>query len=109
MPLSASIRSTAGRWPSPFWSPRHPVPSFAGPDAELRKIAKDLTTSQTDQTCQLAGKEHVRYILDFGHFYILNFLEARRIPRSSTSTGAGAKVELVDNQGAAELFRVTAC
>ena len=81
------------------------------PDAELRKIAKDITTAQAgSETCQLAGKEQVRYILDFGRFYMLNFPEARSYPAFvDVATAEGAKVELVDQQGAAKLYRVTAC
>ncbi|WP_144671010.1 DUF6541 family protein [Arthrobacter sp. U41] len=81
------------------------------PDAELRKIAKDITTAQAgSETCQLAGKDQVRYILDFGRFYMLNFPEAGSYPAFvDVATAEGAKVELVDQQGAAKLYRVTAC
>jgi hypothetical protein len=82
-----------------------------GPDADLRKIAMDLTTSQKGaETCQLAEKEHVRYILDFGRFYILNFVEAQAYPAfDNVLATPGAKVELVDHQGAAKLYKVNAC
>ena len=82
-----------------------------GPDADLRKIAMDITTSQRGtETCQLAEKEHVRYILDFGRFYILNFVEAQAYPAfDNVLATPGAKVELVDHQGAAKLFKVNAC
>jgi len=29
------------------------------------------------ETCRLADHEHVHYILDFGRFYVLNFVEAQ--------------------------------
>ena len=82
-----------------------------GPDADLRKIAMDLTTSQKGaETCRLAEKEHVRYILDFGRFYILNFVEAQAYPAfDNVLATPGAKVELVDHQGAAKLYKVNAC
>lgn len=82
-----------------------------GPDAELRKIAKDITTAQPgSDTCQFAAKDHVDYILDFGNFYMLNFPEARAFPAFvDVMTTPGAKVELVDQQGAAKLYKVDAC
>ena len=82
-----------------------------GPDADLRKIAKDITTAQAGtETCKLAEKEHVRYILDFGRFYMLNFVEARAYPAFvDVLTTPGAKVELVDQQGAAKLYKIDAC
>lgn len=81
------------------------------PDADLREIAKDVTTAQPGtETCQLAKKEHVRYILDFGHVYMFNFVEAHSYPAFvDVLTRPGAKVELVDRQGAAKLFKINAC
>jgi hypothetical protein len=82
-----------------------------GPDADLRKIAMNLTTSQPGSaTCQLAAKDHVRYFLDFGHFYMLNFVDAQAYPAFDNGQATpGAKVELVDQQGAAKLYKVNAC
>ena len=41
---------------------------------------------------------------------MLNFPEARSYPAFvDVDTAEGAKVELVDQQGAAKLYRVTAC
>ncbi|SFT36769.1 DUF6541 family protein [Arthrobacter sp. ov118] len=82
-----------------------------GPDEDLRKIAMDVTTSQTGaETCRLAEQEHVHYILDFGRFYILNFVEAQAYPAfDNVAATPGAKVELVDHQGAAKLYKITAC
>lgn len=81
------------------------------PDAELRTIAKDVTTAQPgSETCKLATKDHVRYILDFGQFYMLNFPVAGAYPAFvNVATTPGAKVELVDQQGAAKLYKIDAC
>ena len=52
----------------------------------------------------------MRYILDFGRFYILNFVEAQAYPAfDNVSATPGAKVELVDQQGAAKLYKIKAC
>ncbi|NUU31083.1 hypothetical protein HNO80_05700 [Arthrobacter sp. C9C5] len=81
------------------------------PDAGLREIAKDITTAQPgSETCQLAAKDHVHYILDLGSFYMLNFVAARAYPSFvDVLKTPGAKVELVDQQGAAKLYKIDAC
>lgn len=81
------------------------------PDAELRKIAQDIADARPgSETCQLAAKDHVRYILDLGSFYMLNFVAARAYPSFvDVLKTPGAKVELVDEQGAAKLYKIAAC
>ncbi len=81
------------------------------PDAGLREIAKDITTAQPgSETCTLASKDHVSYILDLGNFYMLNFPAARDYPAFvDVPSNPGAKVELVDQQGAARLYKIDAC
>ncbi|KRE79904.1 DUF6541 family protein [Arthrobacter sp. Soil763] len=81
------------------------------PSPGLREIANSITTTHPgSETCGLASKNNVRYILDFGDFYMLKVPAARAYPAFvNVPSTPGAKVQLVDQQGAAKLYKIDAC
>lgn len=82
----------------------HLTPS---PDSELLSVAKDLSTAgKGSETCSLARQEKIQYILDFGDFYMLNFPAAKVYP-GFVNVPTGATATLVDQQGAAKLYKVS--
>ncbi|XAS66182.1 DUF6541 family protein [Micrococcaceae bacterium Sec5.7] len=82
-----------------------------GPGADLKIIAKGLLSADKgSEVCRLANDEHITYILDFNSFYMLNWVEARAYPAFvNVAASPGAHVRLVDQQGAAKLYKVTGC
>lgn len=58
--------------------------------------------------CNAVRALNVRYVLDFGDQYLLNHKDSKNYPGLQELAGSDA-VTLVDQEGAAKLYRVTAC
>lgn len=81
-----------------------------GPDADLLMIGHDLATAKTgSKTCQLATEMNVRYILDFGTSYMTAKSQATDNYPGFVDVVPSKSTRLIDSQGAAKLYEVTAC
>ncbi|WP_371130798.1 DUF6541 family protein [Arthrobacter sp. SDTb3-6] len=79
------------------------------PSASVSLVAKDLATAAPGSaTCRAAAKANIRYVLDFGSFYMLQFPQARMYP-SFVNIKDSSTLKLVDQQGAAKLYKVVGC
>lgn len=71
-------------------------------DRSLNKAASDPAA------CKAIRDLNVRYVLDFGTQYLLNHPQSRTYP-GLADLATSSSVELIDQQGAAKLYKVTAC
>lgn len=81
---------------------------FSTNDSELQKIDQELGTAQSgSDTCQIALKRHIGYILDFGSSYLANAAAAKGFP--GLVNVASPDVKVVDSEGHARLLQVSSC
>jgi hypothetical protein len=81
-----------------------------GPDADLLTIGQDLATAKAgSKTCQLAAEMNIQYILDFGASYMTAKSQATDNYPGLVDVVPSMSTRLIDSQGAAKLYEVTAC
>lgn len=77
--------------------------------AQETLIETKLKIADQDPTvCNAIRALNVRYVLDFGHQYLLNHNDSTNYPGLDKLADSKA-VELIDSEGDARLFKVTAC
>ncbi|WP_367277649.1 DUF6541 family protein [uncultured Arthrobacter sp.] len=77
------------------------------PDLSVLSHRLDVATYDS-RACSIAREENVEYVLDFGHYYLLDRLEAEDYPAFDDVADA-PNLELVDREGDARLYEVTNC
>ncbi|WP_207343808.1 DUF6541 family protein [Arthrobacter sp. E3] len=82
--------------------------SQKGTPAEELVEEKLNTANSNPAVCNAVRKLNVRYVLDFGNQYLLNHPDSKDFGGLQNLADSGTAV-LVDEQGAAKLYRVTAC
>lgn len=76
---------------------------------DMRIVAQDLAEAdRSPQVCDAVRRLNVSYALDFGSQYLLNHPSSLRYPGLQDLETSKA-LELVDQEGEAKLFKVTAC
>lgn len=76
---------------------------------DLRIIAEDLDQAGSDpRVCAAVRKLNVSYALDFGDQYLLNHPSSQTYP-GLQDLETSRSLRLVDSEGEAKLFKVTAC
>jgi hypothetical protein len=76
---------------------------------EMRTIAADLDKAGSDpKVCAAVRKLNVTYALDFGNQYLMNHTSSRKYP-GLQDLEKSRGLQLVDSEGEAKLFKVTAC
>ncbi|WP_172804305.1 DUF6541 family protein [Arthrobacter sp. QXT-31] len=76
---------------------------------DLRIIAQDLANAASDpKVCAAVRKLQVTYALDFGEQYLLNHPSSRMYP-GLQDLEKSRSLQLVDSEGEAKLYKVTAC
>lgn len=79
------------------------------PGQDLSLIARNLSTAVPGSlTCKMAAAANIRYILDFGTSYLGQYDAAHRYP-GFVNVGHSPRVELVDSQGSAKLYKINGC
>ncbi|MDJ0312966.1 DUF6541 family protein [Arthrobacter sp. H35-D1] len=79
-----------------------------GTPAEVLVEEKLNTANSDPAVCNAVRELNVKYVLDFGEQYLLNHPDSKDFGGLQNLAGSGT-VELVDQEGAAKLYRVTAC
>lgn len=78
-------------------------------NADLRAIAQGLADAATKPgVCDAVRRLHVEYALDLGEQYLLNHPSSRAYP-GLMDLEKSSSVQLVDQEGGARLYKVTAC
>ncbi len=78
-------------------------------DPDLRIIANDLANAGTDpKVCPAVRKLKVTYALDFGDQYLMDHPSSQMYP-GLQDLEKSRGLQLVDSEGEAKLFKVTAC
>lgn len=83
---------------------------FAAPDPEAAFISQRLKFEPSSPAmCKALKDENVDYVLDFGHYYMLNLPSTGDYP-GVTDVGGTPGLTLVDSQGTdAALYRIDSC
>lgn len=77
--------------------------------SSLPALATGLANAGVDsEACEVAREANVRFVLDFGTYYLLDRASAHRYP-AFDGVQAASNYELVDEQGEAKLYRVSTC
>lgn len=80
-----------------------------GPNKNLALIAQGLDTATRDsEICRLVKEENIRFVLDFGSFYMLNTDAAKSYP-SFVDVRSSPSLKLIDQQDHAKLYEVVGC
>lgn len=75
----------------------------------MRLVAESLATADSSaKVCDAVRETKVSYALDFGKQYLLNHPESKTYPGLQNLDSSEA-VQLIDQQGAAKLFKVVVC
>ncbi|MFB9163325.1 DUF6541 family protein [Arthrobacter psychrochitiniphilus] len=79
------------------------------PSKDLLLVAQNLATaSHGSETCKLANELNIRFVLDFGSFYMLDVPAAKKYPGFVEIQNAPA-LKLIDQQDHAKLYEVVGC
>ena len=82
--------------------------SQQGTAAEMLVEEKLNTANADPAVCNAVRELNVKYVLDFGEQYLLNHPDSKDFEGLQDLADSGT-VELVDQEGPAKLYRVTAC
>ncbi|MEV8143914.1 DUF6541 family protein [Specibacter sp. NPDC078709] len=79
------------------------------PSKDLALIAEDLDTAKRgSETCRLVNEENIRFVLDFGSFYMLDVAAAKKYP-GFVEIKDSPTLKLIDQQDHAKLYQVVGC
>lgn len=82
---------------------------FSSPTAEMETINRRLGTDAVDaEVCPAVKANNVQFVLDFGDSYLAPNAASANFP-GVTNVKHTSRLNLVDSQGSAKLYRVTGC